>query len=61
MNKKGYVGLVAGLVKLFGGMVFIYLLITFFGGGFSLSALGSNGLVMLLIVLAVLFILVRKK
>ena len=61
MNNKGAVGLVAGLLKLFGGIVFIYLLILLFSGGATLGIFGSQGIIMVVIVLAVLWIITRRK
>jgi len=61
MNNKGYVGLVAGLVKLFGGMVFIYLLVLLFSGGATFGVLGSKGVIMLVIFIIVLWIITRRK
>ena len=61
MNNKGSVGLVAGLIKLFGGIVFIYLLILFFSGGATLGIFGSKGIIMVVIAIVVLLIITRKK
>lgn len=61
MDKKGYVGLVPGIVKLIGGIVFIYLLITFFSAGAVMGLAGNKGLVMLGIFLFVLWLITRKK
>lgn len=61
MNKKGAVGLVAGLVKLIGGIVFIYLLILFFSTGAIFGIAGTKGILMLIIFIVVLWIVTRKK
>lgn len=61
INKKGSMGLVGGLVALFGGIVFIYLLITLWGSGAVLGFSGNQGLVMLVIFLIILWILTRGK
>ena len=57
----GAVGLTSGLVKLIGGMVFIWLLITFASTGAILGLAGSQGLIMLVIFLGVLWIITRAK
>ncbi len=61
MNNKGWVGLAAGLVQLFGGIVFIYLLILMFSGGATFGVLGSKGIIMLVIFIIVLWIITRRK
>ena len=60
-NKKGAMGLTNAIVKLIGGMVFIWLLITFASTGAVIGLVGSKGVVMVAISLLVLFILTRKK
>jgi len=61
INNKGYAGLVAGLVKLLGGMVFIYLLILLFSGGATFGVLGSKGIIMLAIFILVLWLITKRK
>ena len=62
MNKKGGgLGLASGLVKLIGGMVFIWLLVVMWGGGAFIGFAGTRGLVMLGIFLVVLWIITRGK
>ncbi len=61
MNKKGAVGLVAGLVNLIGGIVFIYLLVLLFSTGAVFGIVGTKGILMLIIFIVVLWIITRRK
>ncbi len=61
MNKKGAVGLVAGLVNLIGGIVFIYLLVLLFSTGAVFGIVGNKGILMLIIFIVVLWIITRRK
>jgi len=60
MNNRGQ-GLVWGLVKLFGGMVFVYLLILMFSGGATFGILGSKGILMFGIFIIVLWLIARRR
>jgi len=62
MNKKGGgLGISNALVKLIGGMVFIWLLVVMWGGGAFIGLAGGKALVMLAIFLGVLWIITRGK
>ncbi len=60
MKKNGALGLTSGIVRLIGGAVFIWLLITIFSGGAVVGLAGNKGLIMLIIFLIVLWITTRK-
>jgi len=61
MNKKGQeLGLIGGLAKLIGGVVFVWLLLTMYGSGAMIGFAGSKGIVMLGIFLIILWIITRK-
>ena len=60
-NKKGAAGLITGLVKLIGGAVFIWLLITFFSTGASFGFLSSKPFIILIILFAILWMVTKRK
>lgn len=62
MNKKGQpLGVAGGIVKLIGGAIFIYLLITLFSTGALTGLVSSKAFIMVIIFLLVLWILMKKK